>query len=165
MDFNGRGLQFCSGDLTAQHIRVFPTTDARRQLAIRCYFLDWLFVHKTGSAETPAPPFHRWQLCRKAPNVAPATRGFAGEGHIDCPLKSIGRGITCWDHDERTWKIERGGGQRWQEKGIAEGTKIMGLNSAGKTGRNSSDRQGELVCMSSEEEQSRGLRLWKRKSL
>lgn len=39
----------------------------------------------------------------------------------------------------------------------------MGLNSAGKIGRKSNESQGQLFCMPSKEEQSTGLRLWKRK--
>lgn len=73
-------------------------------------------------------------------NSGPTTRrGFArGRAHL-LPIEVNRRGITRRDHDERPEK-EREKGADITEKGIAEGTKIMGLNSAGKTGGKSNER-------------------------
>lgn len=82
-------------------------------------------------------------------------------GHIYCPLKSIGEALPAEIMMKGLREQEEGA--EMTGKGIAEGTKIMGLNSVGKTERKSDQSQGQLLCMPSRKEQSVELRLQKRK--
>jgi len=81
-------------DTSVYHI--FPSIGVTTLFWINLYFLGLMFIRINGSSEIPVCPLHKWQCCKKAVIVAlPREEALQEEGHISCPLKSIGEALPA----------------------------------------------------------------------